>query len=574
MRVLQWPGRMAAAFHFAQRIQFSQVLARGRLRWRHKRLTARGLNRALPGRRISLAADWQARLARWPVRLGEEAAWQELPGQKFKGSDSWLALGPQAGGRYSGELHRLELFYHEFLVERRPPHKEISSFFATYLDGSRSRVADRACEWSPYAVTTRLANWLQLLAGGSLALAPEPASRLAQECLLLADYVDWMQETDILANHWLKNLWALALCDWLLSPDPKRAMHSGAKYLGELERQFLPDGAHFELCPMYQAKILAELGLFRSLPGLPDGFLQRSKVILHLAKRWLSFMAVAPKQWANFNDSWTLPRVAGELNLLPDLEDKQDGLDACRESGFVRLQSRAGWRAIVDAGGVGPEFNPAHCHSDILSVVAAFRGIIIIQDPGVLHYSANDERAYLRSAKAHNGPCLADRDHTEIIRSFRIGTAAKGRVREVKFDPGLLASVMAEHHGYGPLVIQRRVSLKGKELLMEDTWAPPCGGCKFRPWLRLLLMTTIGHVGTPRFEPHSLSLEFYVLAGGSRQLFSLAMEAEGARKLRWYVGESFVSEEFGRQVPALEVCATDEAGCEPLNLRTSILPRF
>ena len=44
------------------------------------------------------------------------------------------------------------------------------------------------------------------------------AARLAEECLLLADYVDWLQETDILANHLLKNLWAIALCDWLLTP--------------------------------------------------------------------------------------------------------------------------------------------------------------------------------------------------------------------------------------------------------------------------------------------------------------------------------------------------------------------
>ena len=67
-----------------------------------------------------------------------------------------------------------------------------------------------------------------------------------------------------------------------------------------------------------------------------------------------------------------------------------------------------GWRSILDAGGVGPAFNPGHCHSDVLSVVAAFKGRVVIQDPGVLHYSPNDERFFLKSAKAHNGPCLAD----------------------------------------------------------------------------------------------------------------------------------------------------------------------
>ena len=53
-----------------------------------------------------------------------------------------------------------------------------------------------------------------------------------------------------------------------------------------------------------------------------------------------------------------------------------------------------GWRSILDAGGVGPAFNPGHCHS-YFSVVAAFKGRVVIQDPGVLDYSPNDERFFL-----------------------------------------------------------------------------------------------------------------------------------------------------------------------------------
>ena len=395
-------------------------------------------------------------------------------------------------------------------------------------------------------------------------MPPGLATRLAEECLLLADYVDWMQEKDLLANHWLKNLRALALCDWLLSPNRDRAARACEAHLLELERQVLPDGAHYELCPMYHAEMVTELVMFRHLPGLPEHLLQRLGTILESSEHWLSLMSLAPGQWANFNDSWLVPRLTACLRVEPDLKGDEDGLDAAKSSGFVRLQSKAGWRALLDAGSVSPEFNPAHSHSDVLSVIAAFRGNVVIQDPGVLHYSPNDERAYLKSARAHNGPCLADRDHTEILGSFRIGRAASGRIVETSYLPGLSASALGEHRGYAPLTLQRRLSLKGAELRLEDTWQSSPASLKFRPWLRLLLRTTVDLVREVHFDAASLSLEFSLPIDKEGQVFRLLMRARGRRKMRWYVGEAIASEEYGRTVPTVELVATDEATAEPL----------
>lgn len=570
VKSLGWLRAPVAALHFGRRLRFSQVFARARLRWRQGLLARRGLAASLPRTRAHLATDWQVRLAGWQVQASSESAWQELPGRKFRSSPGWLALGPQSGGAHASELHRLELFYHEFLVENALPQDQIPGFLKEYLDGNRRRAADRAFEWNPYAVTTRLANWLQLLAGRAGVLGAELSLRLAGECLVLADYSDWMQETDLLANHWLKNLWVLALSDWLLLPERSRALRSCQNYLRELERQFLPDGAHYELCPMYHARILAELALFRLLPGLPDELITRSRERSASSRCWLSLLTIAPEKWANFNDSWHLPGLAATLEIQFDAAQERSDINIAAASGFVRLQSKEGWCAILDAGGVGPEFNPGHSHSDVLSVIASYRGSAVLQDPGVLHYSPNDERAYLKSAQAHNGPCLADRDHTEIIGTFRIGRAASGRIVETSQQDDQSVSVLAEHHGYSPLLVQRCLTLKGNDLQVQDTWRPEAAKVHFRPWLRLLLMTQTEHVQNLSIGDHRLAFDFVLPGAGAKHAFRLQMAVTTPREVRWYVGESFVSEQFGRTAPALEICVTDELRDGPLTIETLI----
>jgi len=565
-----WLRAPVAALHFGRRLRFSQVFARARLRWRQGLLARRGLAASLPRTRTHLATDWQVRLAGWQVQASSESAWQELPGRKFRSSPGWLALGPQSGGAHASELHRLELFYHEFLVENALPQDQIPGFLKEYLDGHCRRAADRAFEWNPYAVTTRLANWLQLLAGRAGVLGAELSLRLAGECLVLADYIDWMQETDLLANHWLKNLWVLALCDWLLLPERSRALRSCQNYLRELERQFLPDGAHYELCPMYHAKILAELDLVRLLPEVPQEFVGRCGKCLALSRHWLSLMTITPGKWANFNDSWHLPGLAAKMQIQFDVAEERSDISVAGPSGFVRLQSKAGWRAILDAGGVGPDFNPGHSHSDVLSVIASFRGSVVIQDPGVLHYSPNDQRAYLKSAQAHNGPCLADRDHTEIIGTFRIARAASARVVETEHQENGSVSVLAEHRGYSPLLVQRRLTLKVNELQVRDTWRPEAAKVHFRPWLRFLLMTQTEHVQNLSIGDHRLAFDFVLPSAGAEHVFRLQMAVTTPREVRWYVGESFVSEQFGRTTPALEICVTEELRDDPLTIETLI----
>ena len=127
-----------------------------------------------------------------------------------------------------------------------------------------------------------------------------------------------------------------------------------------------------------------------------------------------------------------------------------------------------------------------------------------------------------------------------------------------KFEPGIVAAAWAEHRGDERLAVQRCLSLRGRELRIEDNWQPASSDFSFRPWLRLVLMARIEDVNDISFERHSLSLKLWLPQGEGAQAFRLLMSVKNPREVRWYVGESFASEEYGRTVPAVEVIAAGE----------------
>ena len=59
-------------------------------------------------------------------------------------------------------------------------------------------------------------------------------------------------------------------------------------------------------------------------------------------------------------------------------------------------------------------------------------------------------------------------------------------------------------------------------------------------------MARIEDVNDISFERHSLSLKLWLPQGEGAQAFRLLMSVKSPREVRWYVGESFASEEYGR----------------------------
>lgn len=561
---------LGVAVRVLRRVKPSQIAGRLRLRWRQRLLAYRGFAGSVPRWRREVAENWQERLVRWQSGTGTyprlEGPWLELPGMKFAANAAWLTTGPRRSGRHLRELPRIELFFHEFLREPAWSPELRSDFLHAFLKRHRGAAADTANEWQPYAAGSRCVNWLKVAANPA-ALTPAAARAAVEECLAVADYVEWMQERDIEANHWLKNLWTLAIVDNLIGADLGLAAHSTDNYLRELEAQLLPDGAHYELSPMYHAKVIADArSLWSALPDSHAGR-QRLEKTLRLGAGWLESMRLAPQTWAGFNDSWEIPDLA--KSLWPEAGwVPVGGTVHLRESGFIRGTSRdpGGWRWLLDVGGVGPGFNPGHCHSDLLSLILNLGDEPLLVDPGTLHYSPNDERAFLKSCHAHNGPCLAERDHTELVGSFRIGRAARCAGAEVAETDGRM-SAFGRHRGYRDVEISRRVEAGAKELRIVDTWTPT-GTRAGAPWSRMLWAVPIRQLRDVEVLGDQMGFRF----PGDHPLrnMSIGIRVTGARGVRLCLAESFYSAEFGRTREAAETIVTATRLQSPASVETHV----
>lgn len=78
----------------------------------------------------------------------------------------------------------------------------------------------------------------------------------------------------------------------------------------------------------------------------------------------------------------------------------------------------------MDAGEIGPRWNPGHGHADFLAVEVDVDGHRFIVDPGTSQYSTGPQRMYERSAAGHNGPRYLDVEPVEYSGCFKVGKLA------------------------------------------------------------------------------------------------------------------------------------------------------
>lgn len=537
-----------------RRLTRGQILARLQMRAKQWQLRHSTVERALPRSRHTLSEDWPQRLAALgqPELNGAETSWSSTSGLQFRGNADWLASSSGRNTLHERDLGRLELFYHDFIWEGKLSEIDAWEFVAGYLEDHRERASDSRYEWHPYTVSNRLASWLAFLASATRADRSETRQLLANECLLLTDFVEWMLERDIKANHLLKNLWALALSDSVFSSDRGRIGRSVGAYIDELEEQFLPDGGHYELSPMYHAKALWDARTLLRVISEQSEESARIEEVARRAEGWLNATRMAPRDWANVNDSWNMPNLAGKLwgqgSWSPD-----PGVVSLESSGFVR-GNLGKWRWFFDVGGVSPLTNPGHSHSDTLSIILYSDANPLLVDPGVVHYSPNDERQFLKSCHAHNGPCLRDRDHTEMIGSFRVGRAARAELGGIEEEAGE-QRVGAYHFGYEEATVTRMVAVRSKSFEMIDTWAGR-GERRFCPWLRLLWNAEVSDLLECAILRDRITLRFPPDA--SKSSIHVQIETVGMCRPRLVVQNSWFSDRFGQRVPACETVVSAE----------------
>lgn len=329
--------------------------------------------------------------------------------------------------------------------------------------------------WESYPLSLRIINWIKWH------WKTDGLSDKAK--LSLWNQIHWLSgrlEYHLLGNHLFINLKALFFASAIFGFENTSSIYSKAeKSLNtELKEQFLPDGAHFELSPMYHALAMMDLqDLFQIRSGLPESFpFKKIENIYVKGMKWLSLMTYKNHDFSNFNDcaNGIAPRFSdlfhhGNLIGLKPICVLKKQFRYLKDSGFAILKSDE-CHLITDIGEIGPSYIPGHSHADSLSFEFALDNKRIIVNSGTSEYGLSKERIRQRGTSAHSTVEVDSANSSEVWSGFRVGRRAK--VFNVKYSDDHNILISASHDGYKRLVNKpvhtRTWNLVGKNLDIID----------------------------------------------------------------------------------------------------------
>lgn len=290
----------------------------------------------------------------------------------------------------------------------------------------------RGVGWDPYPTSLRIVNWSKRLLRGD-----EPVRGELESLALQADHLSRRVELHLLANHVLANAKALLFAGATLGI-PYFAKQGASLFQREVAEQILADGGHFERSPMYHAIALEDLLDIENLSRAFGIDIPPLEATIAKMLAWLSAMTHPDGELAFFNDAALgiapsladLTRYAAALGIATP-PPPASGVTLLRESGFVRI-ARGEAVVIIDAGSVGPSYQPGHAHAGTLSFELSLRGARVIVNSGTSTYEAGATREFQRSTAAHNTVSYRGESSSETWASFRVGRRAA--VREIELS--------------------------------------------------------------------------------------------------------------------------------------------
>jgi uncharacterized heparinase superfamily protein len=365
--------------------------------------------------------------------------------------------------------------------------------------------------WEPYPTSLRIVNWVKWALAGN-ELEPDWVHSLAIQARWLRQHIEW----HLLGNHLFVNAKALVFSGLFFVGDEADAwLAQGLKILGrEVPEQVLPDGAHFELSPMYHAIILEDLLDLVNAAGVwpgrvPDAVVAQWREVAGRMLRWLAGMIHPDGEIAFFNDAAlgiapgfaVLSAYAGRLGvevaglgagkeqgglgdihrcailgeIPPSPPFSKGGVGAsCRhfaDSGYVRLE-QGNAVALLDVARIGPDYLPGHAHADTLSFELSLFGQRVVVNSGISQYGLGAERLRQRGTAAHSTVEVDGADSSEVWGGFRVARRARPFGLSIA-DDGSALMVSCAHDGYrrlpGKPVHRRRWRLDEHALQVTDS---------------------------------------------------------------------------------------------------------
>lgn len=347
-------------------------------------------------------------------------------------------------------------------------HKAVEAVLARFNAASSFSVAGCfSSYWFPYSASHRI---LSLLSGYLVARRAReltPSLVAAIEAFLRRDVAFVMDtlEHELKNNHVERNLAALCLyySHTVLVPSSVAARLDRDVHRIILDC-VLEDGLLSERSAMYQGLTVMALRIFKDTPFLCASTRDLAAARLVLAERAWAVMSHPDGEIALFNDSWfgEVPPV-GAL-LVPPLLER---LEVLPYAGYARIEDDT-YFALLDAGAIGPYWNPGHGHADFLALEIDLHGRRFIVDPGTYQYSTGDRRRFERSAASHNGPGWKDVEPVEYSGCFKVGRMSEARLTECGpvANGYRMSGALNLKHGSAT----RNVELRSGFLHVSDRW--------------------------------------------------------------------------------------------------------
>lgn len=382
---------------------------------------------------------------------------------------------------------------------------------ARYLEGARGIVlawikgnprAVGGAGWDPYTISMRAVNWLAFYAEARAALEIDASfvttmnESLAEQYAYLSRHI----EKDLLANHYLENLKALVVLASYFGDDATLDL-ALPLFEAQVAEQILPDGAHFELSPMYQKVVLEDLlracACLRAA-GRPSAVIESRLAPMcdfvhsmergtnrtplfndsgdNVAKAAASLLACARNRFDVEPEYRSSFPVAGYYLLEGHIDGDGHAIagevpQGRAESSDLRCSDSDGrtLKVVFDAGAPGPAYACGHAHCDMLSLEVFVNGEPWVVNSGTYAYQDESRLDFKRTA-AHSAPQIEGVEQSECWGLFRMARMARALGAEVGARR-VTASMCDQENN----VITRSVELTRDGLVVDDS--SPAGKC-------------------------------------------------------------------------------------------------
>ena len=375
-----------------------------------------------------------------------------------------------------GKLWAYNLNYMDYLLQKRMVPETGLRLIKNFIDN----LPENKTGLESYPISLRSVNWIKFISVYSAAFKKQSleytnsidtinASLYAQYEILRKNL-----EFHLLGNHLLENGYSLLFGAFYFRDENLWTL---AKQLleKELEEQILPDGAHYELSPMYHQiltdRLLDSVNLLQNNKVFSDQESLLTLLVIKASKMisWLNAVTFSSGEIPLFNDSaFGIAPLTDQLNNYA----RRLGISNCDDSlsmilsnsGFQKFFSDD-YECLFDLGEIGPRYQAGHAHADTFTFELYVRGNPFIVDTGTSTYNPGKRRLLERGTKSHNTVTISDIDSSYIWASHRVGSRAT-----ITTNADENGKIIASHSGYRRLnsTLIREIEASDNQIIITD----------------------------------------------------------------------------------------------------------